>query len=213
MSVYVLFQEGTFDVRIKSITAIPKAGAEAGPRSFLSPQIQFNSISDIINLLQSTISSGGSLYDLSYIELCIAMYWSVLNSILNANLVLNVTANTIDAISMLSATTKVVICSGLNEMINNNNNSKEDQAWILRYTIDAIIADLQGFDRSSSDTGNSNFFLPTKKEAELMDVTCVGRTSSSEGTLYDRYGNRIDIDVDVDVDADVNDNNDVDVDN
>merc|ERR1740130_1218658 len=203
MSVYVLFQEGTFDVRIKSITAIPKAGAEAGPRSFLSPQIQFNSISDIINLLQSTISSGGSLYDLSYIELCIAMYWSVLNSILNANLVLNVTANTIDAISMLSATTKVVICSGLNEMIINYNNSKEDQAWTLRYTIDAIIADLQGFDRSTD-----NGFLPTKKEAELMDVTCVGRTSPSAGTLYDSNGNMIDID-DVD-DVDVNDNNDVD---
>merc|ERR1740130_1896490 len=137
MSVYVLFQEGTFDVRIKSITAIPKSGGSSqttGPRSFLSPQIQFNSVNDIIQLLQSTISSGGSLYDLSYIELCIAMYWSVLNSILNANLVLNVTANTIDAISMLSATTKVVICSGLNEMISTNN-SKEDQAWILRYTI------------------------------------------------------------------------------
>merc|ERR1740130_622226 len=177
MSVYVLFQEGTFDVRIKSISAIPKSSGSSqttGPRSFLSPQIQFNSVSDIINLLQSTISSGGSLYDLSYIELCIAMYWSVLNSILNSNLVLNVTANTIDAISMLSATTKVVICSGLNEMINNNNNSKEDQAWTLRYTIDAIIADLQGFDRSSS-TGNNSNFLPTKKEeAELMNVTCIG---------------------------------------
>merc|ERR1740133_598525 len=177
LSVYVLFQEGTFDVRIKSITAIAKPSGSSQttvPRSFLSPQIQFNSVNDIINLLQSTISSGGSLYDLSYIELCIAMYWSVLNSILNANT---------NGISMLS-TTKVVICSGLNEM-NSNNNSKEDQAWTLRYTMDAIIADLQGLDRSTD-----NNFLPTKKEAELMDVTCVGRTSPSKGTLYDLYGNR-----------------------
>jgi hypothetical protein len=71
LSVNVLFQEGTFDVRIKSISAISKAG---GPRSFLSPQIQFDSVDEIINLLQSTISSGGSLYDKTYIELCIVMY-------------------------------------------------------------------------------------------------------------------------------------------
>merc|ERR1740117_2365277 len=109
---------------------------------------------------------------------------------------------------MLSATTKVVICSGLNEMINSNNNSKEDQAWSLRYTIDAIIADLQGFDRSSSTGKSNNLSLPTKKEAELMDLTCIGRTSPSEGTLYDMNGYMID--VDIDVDADVNDNNDVD---
>jgi hypothetical protein len=201
LSVFVLFQEGTFDVRIKSISAIPKkwssqaqgdesdlisSGAQ-GPRSFLSPQIQFDSVDEIINLLQSTISSGGSLYDKSYIELCITMYWSVLNSILNANA--NANANAI-AIS-----TKVVICSGLNEMIyNKSNNSKEDQAWILRYTIDAIIADLQGLDRSTN-----NNFLPTKKEAELMDATCVGRTSPPEGTLYDSNGNMIDVDSEEDL--------------
>jgi hypothetical protein len=191
LSVYVLFQERTFDVRIKSISAIPKAD---GPRSFLSPQIQFDSVDEIINLLQSTISSGGSLYDKSYIELCIAMYWSVLNSILNTN--------------AIAIATKVVICSGLIEMINNNsNNSKEDQAWTLRYTIDAIIADLQGLDRS---TDSSNDFLPTKKEAELMDVTCVGRTSPPEGILYDSNGDMIDVDVnDNDVDVDVDSEEDV----
>jgi hypothetical protein len=203
LSVYVLFQEGTFDVRIKSISAISKAG---GPRSFLSPQIQFDSVDEIINLLQSTISSGGSLYDKTYIELCIVMYWSVLNSILNAN-------------AIISNSTKVVICSGLNEMINDNNNnnnnnsnnSKEDQAWTLRYTIDAIIADLQGLDRS---TDSNNNFLPSRLEAESMDVTCVGRTSPPEGTLYDSNGTMIvvnvdDNDVDVDVDVDVDSEEDL----
>jgi len=72
---------------------------------------------------------------------------------------------------------------------NSGNSSKQDQAFVLRYTIDAIIADLQGFDR----TTNGNQYLPSLADAESMDavITCVGRTSPTEGTLYDSYGNII----------------------
>jgi len=197
LSIYVLFQEGPFDVRIKSISAVPKKeGKEevkGGARSFLSPQIQFESIEEIIDLLQSTIDSGGSLYNKSYIELCIAMYWSVLNSILNAS---SESESTEEDLVVVPTSTKVVICAGLNEMVtssknedNSGNSSKQDQAFVLRYTIDAIIADLQGFDR----TTNGNQYLPSLADAESMDavITCVGRTSPTEGTLYDSYGNII----------------------
>jgi len=199
LSIYVLFQEGSFDVRIKSISAVPKNGNDVeggggGPRSFLSPQIHFESIEEIINLLQSTIASGSSLYNMSYIELCVAMYWSVLNSILNALSESESTEE--DVVVVVPTSTKVVICAGLNEMVmslnnedNNDNSSKQYQAFVLRYTIDAIIADLQGFDRST----NGDQYLPSLADAQSMDAvtTCVGRTSPTEGTLYDSYGNII----------------------
>jgi len=205
LSIYVLFQEGSFDVRIKSISAVPKKG---GPRSFLSPQIHFESIEEIIDLLQSTIASGSSLYNMSYIELCVAMYWSVLNSILNALSESESTEE--DVVVVVPISTKVVICAGLNEMVmslnnedNNDNSSKQYQAFVLRYTIDAIIADLQGFDRST----NGDQYLPSLAEAQSMDAvtTCVGRTSPTEGTLYDSYGNIIAV-VDDDSDKEIDSN-------
>jgi len=212
LSIYVLFQEGSFDVRIKSISAVPKNGNDVegggGPRSFLSPQIQVESIEEIINLLQSTIASGSSLYNMSYIELCVAMYWSVLNSILNALSESESTEE--DVVVVVPTSTKVVICAGLNEMVmslknedNNDNSSKQYQAFVLRYTIDAIIADLQGFDRST----NGDQYLPSLAEAQSMDAvtTCVGRTSPTEGTLYDSYGNSIAV-VDDDSDKEIDSN-------
>lgn len=179
MSVYVLFQKGYFDVRIKSIAAIPKQGGSGGPRSFLSPSIQIVDDNKIIDLLRNTISSGGSLYDQGYGELCTHMYWSVLNSILNSNS---------NDSSGIDDSTKVVICKGLDKMIENDRTTTQ-QAWTLRYTINAIMADLSGKGRGGDP--NNYSYLPTKLEAESMDVTCVGRTSPTIGTLYDSNGNRM----------------------
>jgi len=178
LSVYLLFQEGNFDVGLKAIEVVKE------PRSFPSPPVDFESAEDVIQLLQSTIVSGGGLYDKSYIELCISMYWSVLNTVLAASS--SSSSSSSSSKTIVSESVKAVICAGLQEQNNNSNNSKQDRAWILRYTIDAVIADLQGVDRSSANNNDLDW-LPSTTEADLMEVTCVGRTSPAEGIMYDDY--------------------------
>merc|ERR1740139_1089616 len=78
MEIYALFQEGSFRIDVKSITAV------ADPKSFLSPSITFRSVEDIEALIEATIASGGKVYDYGYREICIAIYWSTLNTILEA---------------------------------------------------------------------------------------------------------------------------------
>jgi len=166
MSVYVLFQEGGFDVKLKSIVAVKDE------RSFPSPILgdeELASPQSIMDLLQATISSGGGLYDKSYRELCIALHWSALNTIIASNA------------GAAVQSVKVVACSGLNEMMNTE--SKADKAWILRYTMEAIIADLEGIQRPD-DVANQSY-LPTAEEAPAMDLICVGKTSPSNGIMYD----------------------------
>jgi hypothetical protein len=137
MSVYVLFQEGSFDVVV---------------------------------LIQSTISSGGGLYDKSYVELCIAMYWSVLNTVLSS------------ASGVVSDPVQAVICAGLQQVEDQmeDGDSKANIAWTLRHAMDAVIADLQGSSRTTTQD-----WLPTVSEAASMEVECVGRTSAAQGLMYD----------------------------
>jgi len=176
MSVYVLFQEGSFDVRLRSIVAVGE------PRSFPPPTYDaLESSDDIVSLLRSTISSGGGLYDLSYVELCIAMYWSVLNTILAS------------AVS-LSDPLKVVICAGLEEVEYqmDDGDSKANIAWTLRHAMDAVIADLRGSSRTTVQD-----WLPTASEAASMEVVCEGRTSAAMGLRYDPTNESI-LDIDFD---------------
>ncbi len=163
ISVYVLFQEGSFDVRLRSIEAVTE------PRAFPLPEYDvLESTDDVVALLGSTISSGGGLYDKGYVELCIAMYWSVLNTLLSSD--------------VLSDPVKVVICAGLEhfEYLSGVGSSKESLAWQLRFTIDALLSDLQGTDRITLQD-----WLPTRSRAATMDVTCFGRTSAAPGFMYD----------------------------
>lgn len=163
ISVYVLFQEGSFDVRLRSIEAVQE------PRAFPLPEYNvLESTSDVVSLLLSTISSGGGLYDKGYVELCIAMYWSVLNTLLSSE--------------VISDPVKAVICAGLQEVENmmEDSDTKQNIAWTLRYAIDATIADLQGNTRTTVQD-----WLPTASEASSMDVTCFGRTSVAPGFMYD----------------------------
>merc|ERR1712224_334416 len=46
--------------------------------------------------------------------------------------------------------------------------------------MDAVIADLEGTSRTSSQ-----YWLPTRSEAASMEMTCIGRTSVAPGILYD----------------------------
>ncbi len=165
ISVYVLFQKGIFDVRLRSIEAVKE------PRSFPLPKFDvIESKDDVIALIQSTITAGGGLYDKGYTELCIAMYWSVLNTILSSD-----TGVVSDAI-------QAVLCAGLQqvETQTNERDNKENIAWTLRHAMDALIADLQGFSRLTVQD-----WLPTVDEATSMKVQCLGRTSAAPGYMYD----------------------------
>lgn len=192
MSVFVLFQEGDFDVRIESIEAVTE------PRSFSPPVLSdLESAQEVVDLLLATVDSGGGLYDKSYVELCVAMYWSVLNTLLAVP-----SPSPPDGAPFsgyrVPDPVKVVICAGLElaestifspdttaASNNNNNNRKQAAAWTLRYTIDAVVADLRGSDRAASSSNSNDLgWLPSPAEAESMDVTCVGRTSPAPGILY-----------------------------
>jgi len=171
LSVYVLFQEGDFGVAIHSIEAVRE------PRAFPSLAIDVGAPQDIATLLRSTIVSGGGLYDKSYVELCIAIYWSVLNTLV--------------ASPEVPESAKVVLCAGLQraEALQNEGiaeRPKEAIAWALRYTIDAVLADLTESERSIAES-----WLPSQKESDSMEVMCVGRTSLARGIFYDGENNDV----------------------
>eukprot|EP00532_Pseudo-nitzschia_australis_P017496 CAMPEP_0168257990 /NCGR_PEP_ID=MMETSP0141_2-20121125/6841_1 /TAXON_ID=44445 /ORGANISM="Pseudo-nitzschia australis, Strain 10249 10 AB" /LENGTH=527 /DNA_ID=CAMNT_0008195111 /DNA_START=169 /DNA_END=1752 /DNA_ORIENTATION=+ len=194
LSVYVLFQEGSFDVRIRSIQAVKE------PVVFRSPRLDFASATEITDLLRATVASGGGLYDKSYTELCVAMYWSVLNSLLTATAVGQSGGD--DNAFVVPDSVGAVICAGLQQTENTlfsslsssettSNQQQQQQnkhsaaAWTLRYTIEAVVADLKGIDRPNMNMGNNGDWLPSPTAAESMDATCVGRTSPAPGILFD----------------------------
>jgi len=166
MSVYVLFQEGLFDVRLRSIEAV------AEPRAFVPPAYnELKNSNDVMALIQSTISSGGSLYDKSYVELGVALYWSTLNTILAA-----------PGVDVVPDPVRVVICAGLQHVEEQNRagSSKQDQAWTLRYVMDSVTNDLEGSARTTVQE-----WLPTVSEAAAAEVACLPRTSQAYGYWYD----------------------------
>eukprot|EP00536_Pseudo-nitzschia_multiseries_P009510 jgi/Psemu1/288513/fgenesh1_pg.266_\ len=187
LSVYVLFQEGAFEVTIASIQAVPE------PRSFSPPPITINGFETaererVVDLLQATVASGGGLYDKSYTELCVAMYWSVLNSLL-----VSVSSSSSPGFALRDPI-RAVICAGLeaaetdlfsSSSTSTSTNRKREAAWTLRYTIDAVVDDLLGQARGGGGGDLGNEWLPSQTEAELMEVTCVARTSPAPGIRYD----------------------------
>lgn len=164
MDVYVLFQEGGFDVNIKSITAVTNV------TSFRSPSISIKSTNEILQLIQSTIKSGGKLYDYGYQELCIAIYRSTLNTLLASS----------DDSDVITDTINYLICFGLQEAATFDRTELIDIAWSLRGTLDDIIEAIENYDEdgdvlmpivSSSRTTPNNM----EKGEELL--TCMAVTS------------------------------------
>ena len=167
ISIYMLFQEGRFDVRIVSITAV------TDDVSFAAPEVKFNTKQNVVDAIQNAIRVGGSLYDKSYKELCIAMYWSLLNTIVASS---DYSANE----TIVNDSIKAVICAGLNHMVSNNMNSKTDQAWTLRFIMDAVKDDIMDQPRDNDVT-----WLPSASSVmknSNRDV-CTARTSVSPGKL------------------------------
>ena len=153
LDLYVLFQEGEFEARIRSITAVLD-----DPRPLPMPPIAFGLSEDVADLLRSTIKSGSSLYDKGYRELCISIYWSTLSSVVAASV-------------GVDEATKGVACAGLLQSLKEE--GKVEKAWTLRYTIDAMLADLQGLDREGS-----HLWLPDAAEFTNRAAVCSGTTSA-----------------------------------
>ena len=129
MDIYVLFQSGLFDIRVKSITAVDT------PIYYPSPTIDIDSTDEMKALIDSAISSGGGLYDYGYMELCIAMYKSMLNTFLAARS------------DVISRSIRGMTCQGLQRA---ELQSKSNAAWTLRYTLDAILEELGFLDRNQA---------------------------------------------------------------
>ncbi len=136
MDIYVLFQDGPFEVKVNKITAVDDY------QTFASPVISLSSIDEIKTLIDKTIQSGGGLYDKGYQELCIALYLSVLNTILASNDGSDATS------SIVSKRMKNIICQGL-QRAETQIGSKVNIAWTLRYTLDAMLEEM-GFNVSSN---------------------------------------------------------------
>lgn len=124
LHVYVLFQAGPFEVRLRSISAVRRAMDAPLPSV---PVVALDSKEAIITLIRSTISSGASLYDNGYKALCAAIYASSARTILLA--------------LGPSAPTKALACAGLARA---STCTEEEKSWALRRTLDAILADLEG---------------------------------------------------------------------
>jgi len=156
MDIYVLFQEGPFEVKVKKVTAVDDH------QSFPSPAIALSSTEEIKTLIDQTIQSGGGLYDDGYQELCIALYTSVLNTILSAN-------DSGATSSIVSERMKNIICSGL-QRAETQIGSKANMAWTLRYTLDALLEEM-GF----TVTSNEQAWRP---DPTMNEYQCSGVTTA-----------------------------------
>jgi len=151
MEIYALFQKGSFRIDLKSITAV------TDPKSFRSPLIIVRSGDDIEALIEATIISGSKVNDYGYREICIAIYWSTLNTILEA--------------SGLSDAVKEVACAGVKKV--ESYGDKVENARNLRYTLDALLADVKGAERNE----NSPAWLPVSNVFVGLEERCRGYTS------------------------------------
>merc|ERR1711966_467607 len=100
-------------------------------------------------------------------------YWSLLNTIVASS---DYSANE----TIVNDSIKAVICAGLNHMVSNNMNSKTDQAWTLRFIMDAVKDDIMDQPRDNDVT-----WLPSASSVmknSNRDV-CTARTSVSPGKL------------------------------
>uniref|UniRef100_A0A7S4JSA9 NADH:ubiquinone oxidoreductase intermediate-associated protein 30 domain-containing protein n=1 Tax=Odontella aurita TaxID=265563 RepID=A0A7S4JSA9_9STRA len=138
MDVYVLFQEGPFEVRIRSIAAVEDAPP---PSSLASPAVPLTSAEDVSGLFLSAVRSGGYLYDQGYRELCASIYWSALSSV--------VASRDGDGVDFDSSAARRVACAGLDRTLRERENAAS-AAWAMRHTMDAIVADLYDEERSDA---------------------------------------------------------------
>merc|ERR1712232_125426 len=81
MSLYVLFQEGNFELHLKHIRAVRRADLREPTPAVPSHTL---TATQLLTLIKSTIARGAYLYDKSYTELCGAVYESSMRTIVAA---------------------------------------------------------------------------------------------------------------------------------
>merc|ERR1712151_365748 len=99
----------------------------------------FSSADDVESLIEQTINTGVAVWNYNYRELCTAVYWTAVNAIANGRY----------GDKTASDSLKNVACAGLAEAARDRT-SKTSVAWTLRYTMNAILEDVRGLDRSNS---------------------------------------------------------------
>ncbi|KAL9187562.1 hypothetical protein ACHAXT_001665 [Thalassiosira profunda] len=154
IEISVLFQEGPFDVRVKSITAVD------GPRNFPSPVLSIASAEELKATIEASIQTGTKVYNYNYRELCIAIYRTTLNTILAAEYGV-----------ASSSKIKAMACQGL-QRAETQSASKADAAFTLRYTLDAILEELGVLDPAAG-TG----WRPDAATFAELGYRCEGVTS------------------------------------
>jgi hypothetical protein len=133
VEVYVLYQDGPFEVYLHEMSATMSAvDAPATPTMPVVPAL--GNRGAVAALLQSTIESGAPIYNKGYKGICAAMYASSMRSVLTA--------------LGTSQSAKGCACAALVKAAATT--SKEDQAWFLRRAFDTIIADEAGNPRPST---------------------------------------------------------------
>lgn len=181
VDVYVLFQEGPFTVRLASVVAVRDAA------SFPAPPVAFVDDDDVADALRAAVNRGAFLYDKGYPDLCVAVYWSVLNTIVGA------TTTTTGGGASPSTSIRRTICAGLDEAVAaHDDDDHAGRAWTLRHTIDAVSSDLDGVARPLAldwlpDPSNAE---PTEQRAKIVEsgkenggerAWCASRTSLADG--------------------------------
>ena len=157
---------------MKRIVAVTENDAVTST-TYVSPTISIDSINGMQDLIVSTIQSGGSLYDYDYKELCIAVYRSTLNTLLEAN---GGSSSGEEDEEVVSNTIRGMICQGL-QRADAQGNNKVDVAWTLRYTMDAILEEIGVKEQQQAQGGNNGPWRPNVVTAQTYQ--CNGVTSGS----------------------------------
>jgi hypothetical protein len=126
LSVYVIYQGGSFDVRIHEVSVV-KSASHAPAVPTIPIVAGLAQTSDMLDLIQSTIRRGSFAWNKGYQDLCAMIYTSAARSILVAE--------------KLPASARGVACAALQRV---TGKSWEFDGWLVRSAFDAILADAGG---------------------------------------------------------------------
>jgi uncharacterized surface protein with fasciclin (FAS1) repeats len=132
ITIYILFLEGPFELKIKEVSAVKALADGPGQPSALPyPRLQLDTA--VVEFIQETTSRGGSLFNKGYRGMCEVMYASALQSIL--------------ATAEAPPRSRGVACAGLMRgMIG----TRTEKAFKYRRAMDVITADINGQNRPAA---------------------------------------------------------------
>merc|ERR1719336_9942 len=140
----VLYQTGHFDLKVYSLKAVRSARIPSMPAAAVM------SAQSAISFMHHTVQKGAYTYNKGYKELCIALYWSALNTVIAAS----------DGV--ITEEHKGMACDGLTRALGKSD--KKHRAWELRHVIDDLVKVWKGQ-------------KATEMKAKSMADQCSGVTS------------------------------------